>query len=58
MKLEDLGYNDKLEKLRNELIRERALTSAGGAPDNPGRIGLLRRTIARVKTVQKESKEI
>jgi large subunit ribosomal protein L29 len=49
---------DELDKLGNELIRERALTSAGGAPDNPGRIGLLRKTIARVKTVQNELKEI
>ncbi|TQD25208.1 50S ribosomal protein L29 [Methanolobus vulcani] len=49
---------DELEKMRDELIRERALSSAGGAPDNPGRIGELRRTVARVKTVQKEMKEI
>jgi len=49
---------DELEKMRSELIRERALTSAGGAPDNPGRIGELRRTIARIKTIQHELKEI
>ncbi len=49
---------DEFEKLRDELIRERALASAGGAPDNPGRIGELRRTIARIKTIQKELKEI
>lgn len=49
---------DELDKLETELIRERALTSAGGAPDNPGRIGLLKRTIAKIKTVQNELKEI
>ena len=49
---------DELEKIRDELIRERALSSAGGAPDNPGRIGELRRTIARIKTIQREMKEI
>ncbi len=49
---------DELEKIRDELIRERALSSAGGAPDNPGKIGELRRTIARIKTIQKEMKEI
>ncbi len=49
---------DELEKMRDELIRERALSSAGGAPDNPGRIGELSRTIARIKTVQREMKEI
>jgi large subunit ribosomal protein L29 len=49
---------DELDKMRDELIRERALSSAGGAPDNPGRIGELRRTIARVKTIQREMKEM
>ncbi|TGC08465.1 50S ribosomal protein L29 [Methanolobus halotolerans] len=49
---------DELDKMRDELIRERALSSAGGAPDNPGRIGELKRTIARIKTIQKEMKEI
>lgn len=45
---------DEMESLNNELIKERGLTSAGGAPENPGRIGELRRTIARLKTIQKE----
>jgi len=49
---------DELETLKNELVRERALTSAGGAPENPGRIGEIRRTIARIKTIQNELNEI
>jgi len=49
---------DELENLKNELVRERALTSAGGAPDNPGRIGEIRRTIARIKTIQNELNDI
>ncbi|MDD3042077.1 MAG: 50S ribosomal protein L29 [Methanosarcinaceae archaeon] len=49
---------DELEKLNNELVRERALASAGGAPDNPGRIGEIRRTIARIKTIQNELNDI
>ena len=49
---------DELDKMRDELIRERALSSAGGAPDNPGRIGEIRKTVARVKTIQREMKEI
>ncbi|MCD4702798.1 MAG: 50S ribosomal protein L29 [Methanosarcinaceae archaeon] len=49
---------DEVEKFSSELIRERALASAGGAPDNPGRTGELRRTIARIKTIQHELKEI
>ena len=49
---------DELETLSTELVRERALTSAGGAPENPGRIGEIRRTIARIKTIQHELNEI
>ncbi len=45
---------DELESLRRDLIRERALSSAGGAPENPGLIGELRHSIARIKTIQKE----
>ncbi|MCX9012942.1 MAG: 50S ribosomal protein L29 [Candidatus Methanoperedens sp.] len=48
---------DELDKLRLELVRERAVASAGGAPENPGRIREIRRTIARIKTIQKELKE-
>ena len=51
---------DKLQKqladLKNELLKERAITSTGGAPENPGRIRELRRTIARIHTIQKEMK--
>ena len=49
---------DEIETLRGELVRERALTSAGGAPENPGRIGEIKRTIARIKTIQNELNEI
>lgn len=45
---------DELERLQNELLQERAIASAGGAPEKPGRIKELRRTIARIKTIQRE----
>ncbi len=48
---------EELEKLKTELIRERAIASAGGAPENPGRMGEIRRTIARIRTIQRELKE-
>jgi large subunit ribosomal protein L29 len=47
---------EELDKLKLELIRERAIASAGGAPENPGRIKEIRRTVARIKTIQKEPK--
>lgn len=46
----------QLSDLKNELLKERAITSTGGAPENPGRIRELRRTIARILTIQKEEK--
>lgn len=49
---------DEIEKFQNELSNEKALTSAGGSPENPGRIGELKRTIARIKTIQREFREI
>ena len=48
---------EELDKLKQELIRERAIASAGGAPESPGRIGEIRKTIARIKTIQKEPKK-
>jgi len=47
---------EELQKLTSELIRERGVVTAGGAPEKPGRIKDLRRTIARIKTVQRERK--
>ena len=40
------------QKLRNELIQQYGKVSAGGAPENPGKIREIRRTIARIKTEQ------
>lgn len=45
---------EQLLELENELIRERGISSSGGAPENPGRIGEIRKTIARIKTIQRE----
>jgi len=40
------------QKLKNELIQQYGKVSAGGAPENPGKIREIRRTIARIKTEQ------
>ena len=34
------------------------ISAAGGAPENPGRIKELRRTIARIKTIQREEGDL
>ena len=47
---EELIENE--EKLNLELIQNYGKVSAGGAPENPGKIREVRRTIARIKTEQ------
>ena len=49
---------NELEELETELLNAEAVKAAGGAPDNPGRISELRRTIARIKTVQREKGDL
>jgi large subunit ribosomal protein L29 len=44
----------ELADLETELLNAKAVQAAGGAPENPGRYGELKRTIARIKTIQRE----
>jgi LSU ribosomal protein L29P len=48
----------ELEELETELLNAKAVQAAGGAPENPGRFGELKRTIARLKTVQREEGDL
>lgn len=48
----------ELEQLETELLNSRAIQAAGGAPEDPGRIKELRRTIARIKTIQREAGDL
>lgn len=48
----------ELEDLETELLNENAIKAAGGQPENPGRIGELRRTIARIKTIRREEGDL
>jgi len=47
----------KLEELQFELARERALLATGSAPESPGRIGELKRTIARLNTIINQTQQ-
>ncbi|MFC4437988.1 MULTISPECIES: 50S ribosomal protein L29 [Natrialbaceae] len=49
---------EELEELETELLNQKSVLAAGGAPENPGRIGELGRTIARIKTVQREEGDL
>ncbi len=48
----------ELEELETELLNAKAVLAAGGAPENPGEIGELGRTIARIKTIQNEEGDL
>ena len=47
----------QLKDLRNDLLKQRAISATGGAPENPGRIRELRRTIARILTIKQEKQQ-
>jgi large subunit ribosomal protein L29 len=49
---------NELEDLETELLNDKAVKAAGGAPENPGRIKELRKAIARIKTIQREEGEL
>ena len=53
-KMKETDMEKQLKDLRNDLLKQRAITATGGAPESPGRIRELRRTIARILTIQKE----
>jgi len=44
----------KLEELRTEFSKLKAMNKAGGAVENPSRIKEIRRAIARIMTIQNE----
>jgi large subunit ribosomal protein L29 len=43
---------EKISELRTELARLRTMVKAGGSVDNPSRIRELRKTIARILTIE------
>ena len=55
-KMNNVERQEELDKILMELIRERAIASAGGAPESPGKMKEIKRTIARIKTIQTEKK--
>ena len=54
MSLED--RSKKVVELRTELVRLKTMVKAGGAIDNPSRIRELRKTIARLLTIDNEER--
>jgi len=48
---------ETVNELRTELARLKTMVEAGGSIDNPTRIRQLRKTIARILTIETEEKE-
>jgi large subunit ribosomal protein L29 len=53
-KMSEKERKEELESLMTDLLRERGLIATGGAQENPGRVREIRRTIAKIKTVEGE----
>jgi large subunit ribosomal protein L29 len=48
---------EKVNELRTELARLKTMVAAGGSIDNPTQIRALRKTIARILTIEAEEKQ-
>lgn len=46
----------RLNELKTELLRSKTMIKAGGTVENPARIRELRKTIARIMTIEHEQK--
>lgn len=52
--MEVTELRQQLTDLRKEIVEERGQIEVGGFAENPGRIGEMRKTIARIHTVLNE----
>ena len=48
---------ERIDELRIELARLRTMVKAGGSIDNPSRVRELRKTIARILTIETEESQ-
>ena len=55
-KMDEKQFKKQLTELNLELAKERANIHIGANVTSPGRVGEIRRTIARIKTIQKEKR--
>ena len=53
-KLEEKDLNSKVTELKLELAKERANIRIGASVSSPGRLGEIKKTIARIETIKKE----
>jgi len=56
-KLSDQDLEKRLNELKLELLKERGNIEMGGNIKNPGKIKVIRRSIARILTLKKEKEK-
>ena len=56
-KLSEKEIADKELELKKELMRYKSQVAVGTQPENPGKIGEIKRTLARIKTITREVKK-
>ena len=56
-RMKDDRLIDRLQKYKQDLLQVQAQLSSGGSVENNGQMKILRQTIARIKTVQRERSE-
>jgi large subunit ribosomal protein L29 len=54
----EASLKNKLEELKKELMRLNAQVSTGTPPENPGKIKLIKKTIAKILTKINEKEKI
>ena len=54
--LKDEAFEGKLQELDRELMKLRSQVASGTVPRNPGRIKIIKKTIARIHTIKTRRK--
>lgn len=52
--LDDKALETKLKELKFDLIKENSQVASGTVPKSPGKIGHMKKTVARIKTLQNQ----
>lgn len=53
-KMGDKELESKVAELKKELMKLRAQVASGTPPENPGRVRVIRKTLARVNAIKSE----
>ena len=59
--IRDMSHDDRkkrLNELRTELVKLKTMIKAGGSIENPARVHELRKTIARILTIENEPESV